>query len=364
MVLQTKFRYEYDTIFKTYNANFTQRYVGGIDVLTENNTTYVAYNYCGDNTIKLINLSNDSIIVISQYNTDCEQMNTRIVNNDIYTIKQDNKVYIYCEGDKKAELICDLMTIPTFKQSGLVVNWYKEGGDQHVNISKNNLYFRVNYNYDDSLGVFSKMDFGYPSIAKIDLETNNVSFFGPRPYFDKYQTYGLPSRCFDLYIGDSIITSNGINGEINIINTLSGEITEKEVKSGFDTIPIKKYHPPENDNRDKTHSLMQHFIESPFYESLFYNPKTRYYYRIFHPHMDERNKDGELNTQYDKQSVLMILNDEFELLDEVLLPPQKRLQMIKLYPADNGVIIDLPEFREVLPEKITFSYFKVSHFEK
>jgi len=361
---QSKFKYEYDTIFKTYPADFTKRYVGGIDLLTNNNTTYVAYNYCGDNTIKLINLSNDSVIILSQYNPECQETNTRIHDNDIYVITRDNKIYLHCNRETKGELVLDLMSLHMFEQSGLVVDWYKQGGDQHINIPNNTLYFRVNYNYDDSLGVYSKMDFGFPTFAKLNLETQKINFYGARPYFLVHQTFGLTSKYFDLYVGDSIIASNSINGEINVINTLTGKITQKEVKSSFDTVPIKKYSYNNEDDSDRISLKMQHYIESPCYESLFYNPQTNYYYRIFHPSMNKQNENGELNTQYDKQSVLMILNDKFELLDEVLLIPQDRMTIVKLYPTNNGVLISLPALREVTTEKATFSYLKISHFEK
>ena len=53
-ISSSKFNYEFDTISKLYQSDFTNKYVGGIDILTDLKSNYVVYNFCGDNTIKII----------------------------------------------------------------------------------------------------------------------------------------------------------------------------------------------------------------------------------------------------------------------------------------------------------------------
>ncbi|MCO5259540.1 MAG: DUF4221 domain-containing protein [Crocinitomicaceae bacterium] len=358
----SKFNYEFDTISKVYHSDFTKQYTGGIDVLTDFKTNYVVYNFCSDNTIKIINHLNDSVLILNQFNPDCKEVNTRIIGNDVYVILNSNKVYLYCDKSQNKELALDLMDIEKFKQSGLTVEWNKRGGDQHVNIPKNNFYFRVNQNYDDSLGKYSNDVSNYPAFAKLNIQSKEIDFYGKTPYFSEYREYGLISDFYDLYIGDSIITCNSISGTIEVINTLNNQSQFYTVKSKYDTEPIEKIVYPE-DNKNINDVKMKHWLLSPYYESLFYNPFTNYYYRIFHPKMDELNEKGLLNTEFDKKCMLMVLNSKFELIDEVLLPIHK-LQILKLYPTENGVLISLPDLGEVSKDKIDFKFLKISHLKK
>ncbi|MCO5268946.1 MAG: DUF4221 domain-containing protein [Brumimicrobium sp.] len=354
------FSYEFDTILKTYKHDFTANYTGGIDILTIGENNFVAYNYCGDNTIKIINHFNDSVNIIPQYNMNCEANYTRIIGDKFYVVDTRNKVRIFDDCGQELESF-DLMKIEKFKNSGLTAEWYKTGSDQNVNIPKDILYFRVNQNYDDSLGVYSNYDVDFPAFAKLNVQSKEIDFFGKTPYYSLYYEYGLNSQYYDLYVGDSIITSTAINGQIEIINTIDGMLTSKEVKSQYDTTPIERVHYTEDDeniNEIKT----KHALVSANYEALFYNPWTKYYYRIFHTAIDEYNENGRLNTEFDKKSILMILNKDFELLDEIEIPVRRQM-ILKLYPTKNGIAISLPELFEVDKESITFKFLEIKHVQ-
>lgn len=356
-------RYTFDTVVRTIEGDLTKAYTGGIDVLTFDGKNYVAYNYCGDNTIKIVNQSDQTFTSIfqPQENKQCRELNTRMDDKDYFVITLDNKVFQYCNKNPKPELFIDLMQIDNYKKSGLTVEWNKRGGDQHVNTPKDIIYFRVDQNYHDTLGVYSNIDSDYPAIAKLNLKTNQVDFFGITPYFVEHSEYGFLSEYYDLYVGDLIITSTAISPEIEVINTLTGTAIKKNVKSRFDTTPIEKIIYPK-DKVDVNNVKFKHALKSPNYESLFYNPHTKYYYRIFHPAMDEYNEKGLLNTEYDKKCILMVINEKFELLDEVLLPIQK-MTILKLYPTKGGVEIYLPELSNKTEQKSVLSYLQVNHFK-
>lgn len=356
------FRYEYDTIMRSYNTDFTKGYTGGIDVIFQDSSLFKVYNFCRVNEIKIVNYMNETVYSLPQYNSNCDVIYTAIRNNDVYVTTTDNKIYVYCDKGRERELVIDLMQIDQFKQSGLTVEWVKPGGDQQVNVPDKIIYFRVNQNYDDSLGKYSTPEYDFPTFAKLNIETKELNFYGKTPYSDVYGQYGFVSDGFDLYIGDYIIAHNAVNGEIEKINTLTGKITKTLVKSRFDKIPIEKVNYPE-DKKDVNNIKMKHYLLSPHYEPLFYNPYTNCYYRIFHPMMNEFNSEGLLHTAQDKKSVLMVLNSNFELMDEVFLPINQ-MMVLKLIPTQNGVEIYLPELANRTEQKATFQFLSIQHFKK
>lgn len=356
------FRYEYDTITRSYNTDFTKGYTGGIDVIFQDSNLFEIYNFCRGDEIKIVDYTNDTFYNLPQYNPKCEKIYVTLRNNDVYVTTIDNKVYAYCDKGKTRELVADLMQIEQFKQSGLTVAWSKPGGDQQVNVPANIIYFRLNQNYDDSLGKYSVPDYDFPMFAKLNIETKELNFYGKMVYWDVYGEYGFVSDGFDLYVGDNIIAHNAISGEIEKINTLTGKATKTVVKSRFDTVPIEKVNYPE-DKRDVTNIKMKHYLLSAHYEPLFYNPYTNCYYRIFHPVMDEFNAEGLLNTAQDKKSVLMVLNSNFELMDEAVLPINQ-MMVLKLIPTQNGVEIYLPELANRTEQKATFQFLSIQHFKK
>jgi hypothetical protein len=63
------FEYTYDTIYRTYRGDFTQQSVGGIDLHWKDSTTYVVYNFCGANQLKIIDFQSDSVLELPQADT-------------------------------------------------------------------------------------------------------------------------------------------------------------------------------------------------------------------------------------------------------------------------------------------------------
>tara|TARA_R110002072_G_scaffold238939_1_gene396633 strand:- start:24727 stop:25878 length:1152 start_codon:yes stop_codon:yes gene_type:complete len=356
-VYSNNYSYTFDTIVKKYNDNLTERYTGGIDLLFFDSTSYEAFNFCGDNTLKIINHLSDSITQLSLINPSCNKIYTSIKKEGVYLVTLENKIFLYCNDNKEKEVVVNLDSIKKFKNSGLTVEWYKPGSDQYINIPDEYIYFRVHQNFDDSTGKYSKMDSGYPIFAKYNLQTSKIDFFGEQPAYYEYSYYGIISSVYDLYIGDSIISTSQINGDVQVINTIKNTVSTLTIKSKYDTRPIKEWRYEEG-MKDAKNKQMKHALESAFYEPLFYNPYNHNYYRVFHPYMEEFNKDGLLNTEMDKKSVLMIFNNQMEIIDEILLPINK-LQILKLYPTDKGVYMSLPTLFRMTPDKAEFHYLRV-----
>lgn len=307
-----KYAYEYDTVARTYHGDFTKNYTGGIDLLFLDSTLFVAYNYCGDNTIKIVNHFNDSVLILPQFNPECQVIYTSMKTDGIYVTTTENKIYLHCNGRAEKGLIADLMSNEKFKQSGLAVEWHKPGGDQYVDIPEDVLYFRVRQDLEDTGGKYSKMDYGFPAFARLNLISQEIDFYGNKPRFAEYDEYGLLSMHFDLFIGDSIITSTPVNGEIQIINTHSNQTIKKNIKSQYDNVPIKKFR-YKKEIKDVNNLKMKHALLSARYEPLFYNPFNMCFYRIFHPAMEELNDEGLLNTEFDKKCILMVFKKNWNL---------------------------------------------------
>lgn len=356
---ESKLNYHFDTIFKTYKGDFTKQYVGGIDLHFKDSTTYVVYNYCGSNQLKIIDFASDSVLELPFYNPDFKKIYSEIKKRDIYVLAVDGKIFQYCNSKLDHEIVFDLMKDSIFKNSGLLPANYKAGGDQHIRIPENVIYFTLEPDYENANGKYSKMNYGYPKFGKFNFTDNTLQFFDKEPHFVPYQDYGLVSNRYSLFIGDSIITSDGTNGLIRIINTKNNTTQTVEAKSKYDIYPLKKwrYHKGMKDAHNKK---MQHWIESSGYESLFYNPFTKKYYRIFHPKMDKLNSDGLNNTMEDKPCVLMVFDEKFKLIDEVLLPI-KRLNVIKLFPIKDGVSIYLPELFKIDTNQIKKGFLNIHH---
>ncbi len=356
----SKFTYIYDTISRTYTEDFTGANTGGIDQIYLDSMVFIAYNYCGDNTIKIVNHTNDGEMKILNYtNPHCAQHFVALKNSDVYLTTADNKVYRYCNDKSEPELVVDLMSIDKFKESGLTVEWNKQGSDQYVRVPENFLYFRVNQNFDRKDGKYSNVYAGYPVFAKLNIETKEIDFFGKMPKFSVDNDYGLIGSYLDLFIGDSIFTSLEISGEIEIINTKLNSVSKKMIKSKYDTVDVKKLK-YNNLMEDSKNRKLDHALYSAHYRPLFYNPYNRRFYRIFNPAMNEFDEDGLKNTTSDSKCILMVFNENLEVIDEVLLPIRSS-RVLKLFPTIKGIDIYLPDLFSFTKERAEYKFLRIEH---
>jgi hypothetical protein len=351
-----KFTYTYDTIYRTYRGDFTQQSVGGIDLHWKDSTTYVVYNFCGANQLKIIDFQSDSVLELPLYNPGFQEIHSELKAKDLVVLTLDGKVWRYCNGTTEVEEICNVFADSGFKKSGLKPWESKPGGDQHIRVPENTLYCNLMLDFDNHKGRYSKKAWGFPIFAKIDLENGTVRLFGSAARQSMSDTYGLHDNQYSLFIGDSIIISDAWNGTIHVINTLDNSTKTIPAKSIFDTVPIQKL--IYKGASDKKSIKFKHGLLSPYYESLFYNPYNGNYYRIFHPKMEEFNAQGLNNTEYDKEAVLMVFDKDLKLLDEVLLPV-KTYRVLKLFPIKDGVAIALPDSFRYNGYKGTESFTRV-----
>ena len=351
--------YSYDTISKFYRGDFSKAVTGGTDLIFQDQTTYIAYNYCGSGEVKIMDHLSSDVFSVPLVYADCKKLFTSIKNGKVYLVYQNAEIWEYDLKTKQNKLFYDLNKNKLFRYSGLRIEEYKPGSDQQVIRSDRYIYFRVNQDFDDSSGIYSRYTYAYPIFAKFDLRSKKLAFFGKQPKEVSYNEYAIYSMMFDLYLGDTIVTSEAYSGKIELIDTKTGKVKTLVRKSRYDKGNMRKliFNEITSDMKDKERS---HMITEPNYEALYYNPYNRYYYRVFHPKMALKDKNGSYNTIDDKRAILMVFDRNFRLLDEVELPVRDGMVM-KLLPDRKGMDFILPYSIVTGDRQISYDLFRIIH---
>ena len=334
-IFTSKNKYYVDTIFKTIKTKFNEGYIGGIDLFNNDTINKIVYNFCKTNRVKIIDIESNKVDEIINYNPSCEFIYTDVKDSFYYTLTNN----ILCKTSKfnnSNAIFYNLRNYEGYRKTGLCPGAIKPGGDQHVNVPKNIFYFRTSIDYENESGIYSNRVYNYPIFCKLNLDDFTFKYFGK----DHMTNFGYLDNTFDLYKGDSILISYSQNATIEIINTISGKVSKKNIKSIFDNCKIKKWN-GRKIRDDIKNEKFKHALLNPSYESLFYNPYNKKYYRVFHPKLDEFDQDGLQNSESNKRSILMIFDENLKLIDEFILP-YNTLQILKIYPTKKGVEILLP----------------------
>jgi len=367
-----KLDFHYDTIYHNYSVDLTKQITGGTDLHVSDTSLILTYNYCGNNQLVCLNPLKDNYTVLN-LETGCLKVFTKQIKSGYYALNRNGDLFFYNTKEQEkipnsmkldfsgiqGEIIANLKSDSLLWRLGLDIEQYKPGSGMLYNISDSILYFRVMKSFDTDKGFYSQKNSDFPVFCRYNISTNEKRFFGSKPLSVERSWYGLCSEIYDLYVGDSIIVSEGANAKIKIINTRNNKTKTVEVKSKYDTKPIKEFVLPRNLENAKT-SKLQHFLQSPLYEAVYYNPYTKSYYRIFHPALDKYNSNGLLNTSYDKNCVLMVLDKNFKLIDEVIIP-LKAAQAFQIRPIKSGVEVCLPDLNEQTSKKTKYAFLKITH---
>jgi hypothetical protein len=335
--------YIFDTVTRTYEADFSSVWASGHDVISFTGHTWIPYNFCNTGRLVFADLESDSLVDVQLLNPGCDPVTATIGPQGIHVITSSADVLFYKPGDFLPTVLFNLNAVPEYARSGMMPEWHKPGSDQHFDVPENVLYFRVNQNYDSTDGRYSKYLTGYPVSAKLDLHTREIKFFGKTPKSTSYGQYGLLSSIFDLYKNDTIVYTNAIDGDITVINTLTGKTSVLNRPSSHQDHPVKKLNTSGiSDLGLKRQAKWDHGLLSASYEPLFYSPYDRHYYRIFHPEMQKLNAEGLYNTEEDKRAVLIVFDEAFRIVDEIVLP-LRGSNFVKLFPLSEGLAIILKE---------------------
>jgi hypothetical protein len=210
-------------------------------------------------------------------------------------------------------------------------------------VSDSTILFPLEVNPDFRHKKFSEYDFGYPITGIYDLKTKKISYEGLTwPEFLFKNNYGLLTVIEQSYSKENIIYSFLPIPEIWRYNRKNKTIDRFLVKSKYDTAdtPALTFK-----RTPKTKDLVfQHFKTSSHYRRLIYDPVHHLYYRFYALPVPEKAPDGLYTTYKDRRYSVMILDEEFNLLAESLLP----IECFFIYfavPVKDGLYINYGSFK-------------------
>jgi hypothetical protein len=356
---QSALDYQIDTIYTTYQTELLDRMQGGPDLHVTDSFFMEIRNYCGPGELLLLDHHSTAFRKLLTFTGDCRDIFTKYTSQYTYMLNGDGILLQYTTNSRQGKIIANFNADSSLYKLGLAVDQSKPGGNQYVNVSENVFFFRVMHSFETNKGIYGlrKMRYEEPLFCKYDLTSKKMEFFGNNP--EKNTRYGHLDVIYDLYRGDSIIVTEAISGKITIIDTKTNTTTSQETRSSYDTLPTPELQSPRKFENRKM-AKVEHGLYSASYEPLYYNPYTHCYYRIFHPAMPREKGNGLLNTAYDKECVLMILDENFRIIDEKLLPiKQQRLHA--LFPVKNGIQIYFVDLYDFTKTYSTYAYLRVTH---
>jgi hypothetical protein len=151
---------------------------------------------------------------------------------------------------------------------------------------------------------------GFCAVA-VHLNTKNVELL-PIPYpelFKQKRNYGNLDEIQLTVKGDSIVYNFPNSSEIHLFNRKTKRISDYTIDS--------KYTPNRSDVLDfhaDRSRIMDHYLKSTFFHRIVYDPYRNLFFRL---HASKCESDRFLE---DRNFYLVIMNDSFEKLDEIVLP--------------------------------------------
>lgn len=154
------------------------------------------------------------------------------------------------------------------------------------------------------------------SAIRYSVTTNQIDFLGDRNVAHDVNGYfGLHHRLNQYFSDSTIVYSYPYKAEIVKYDLRTNDAVSISAKSRyhiFDVPPMpKKY------NRD---DLWQHAKENGFYEHLVFHPEKEIYFRFYLLPIPARLPDGKYSTMNDRRISVMVMDKDFTVLSEKILP--------------------------------------------
>jgi len=283
---------------------------------------YIGLENCTNNCLNIINIQNPSCSYTdSTLNSLCQTKNSFcfISRHQYYILNSHNQLSRReINNDTK---ITSLKIDTTFwaKSTGLTSS-YNLGQLNQINIIKDSLlYFPVDKNVFYENGIYSKKNYDFPITATYNIYSHKINSTGiVYPKFLSDFDYGLLFPIHQLYLQDAIIYSFECSDEIIKYDLLTGISASHHIRSRYETAPIK---PVTIDKKiGRKESIWNHKKYSAAYGNIIYDPYRNIFYRFYEHSMPVKGGNNLYNTTDDKRMSVIIFNENFEIMDEVLLP--------------------------------------------
>jgi len=309
-----------------------------------NDTAFLVLENCANKQFNVFNLSDFSSFSLNEENLKCGQSHSVCFQspNHFYKLEANGDLLEFKEGNYT--LIDNFTTNTQLKYLGLWAGGFLDYSNNIDLLSDSTLMIPLDVNPDLKDREFSKYDYGYPITGVYNLKTKKISYEGlTYPKFLFENNYGILTKIEQYCFKGNILYSFVPIPEIWKYNHDSKTVDRFLVKSIFDTIAT----PALSFKRSpKTKDLLfQHFKTSPYYSHLIYNPYCRLFYRFYALPLPEKSADGLYTTYKDRRYSVMVLDEEFNLLSEALLPKDCFFIYFAV-PASDGFHINYGPFIE------------------
>jgi len=307
-------------------------------------SSYLVFQDCNNNKLDVYNVENHKDSWSFKFNTNenrwiCETSHSFFFKDktSFYMLSEDGIFREYKNGVLK--ILFNLNTDSVMVANGMMID-PSLNADHEIYISGDSiLYFPVEIDPDHTQKTYSNYNYNYPVSAMFNLKTRSfIAFTGAKfPEILHTKDYGLNNIISHLYTGDNIYYAFGGLPEIWEFDPKTDSTTYNTVRSKYqdqDILPLNFKRTPYT--KDK---LWQHYLLSAAYRRLVYDPYKRCYYRFFVHPLAEKNKEGLFNTYMDKKISLMVLDEQFNLIGETMLPDECFFIFFAI-PARNGLYIN------------------------
>lgn len=200
----------------------------------------------------------------------------------------------------------------------------------------------VTQNYCAACG-FSDIKYYKSSIESlISIESDQIINFPiqyPTLYTNNY--YGFANHIFRTVKDSLSIFSFPIDPNIYIYNRREDSL---RIIGGKSRYQLNAAIPLSRKLKKDSNKKLEHLASVPFYHQILYDPFRKLYYRFFSKELNIKNDDGTYNNWGDKEIVLMVFNENFDLLDEIDLGKHK-YGIFHSFVSKEGLFISTSHYK-------------------
>lgn len=295
-------------------GNYTTTY-------TLQDTSFLVLEDCLKQQLVVINIANGSFFSIDEKQIKCGLSHNLSMESKNHFFKLDVSGDLLEFRDGKYTLIDNLTENAQLNHWGLWAGGTLNYSNEFKFTRDSTILFPLDINPDFSHKKFSKYDYGYPITGMYDLKTKKIDYEGITwPEFLFKNNFGILTEIEQTYTAENIFYSFVPVPEIWRYNRKRKTVDRFLVKSSFDTIatPTLTFK-----RTPKTKDLVfRHFKTSPHYKRLIYDPTRHLFYRFYALPVPEKAPDGLYTTYKDRRYSVMVLNEDFDLLAEAILPDE------------------------------------------
>jgi hypothetical protein len=294
-------------------------------------STYCFFEDCDKKLIRVYHFPSfklNNIIPVSPDIIMCEGFhNFQFQDTSNYiALSDDGKIISF--HDSKFSILADLRNID-LKSDYEFTTWLH---DHNLPFQKSDssIIFPISYNKNVKSDKIDKRPY-----STALLKDGEMYFLGDRtiPHWSGVY-FGLIDRTYQYFTDSTIVYMFSQNPEIRVFNYETNNLQIFECKSIYQNTEISPTQ--EEYNKD---DLWNHMKTNGHYERLIFNPLLNVYYRFFFLPIPPKLPDNSTSTIRDRRISIMILDTNFNLLAEKLLPETVKSIHIA-YPTADGLFIN------------------------